>query len=175
MGGYAIAFGVATWLFAAPWLGYFASAAVFGAGVAGSTYLGDLAAGARSLAMASVGLILWAACRVLISLKVADAYRVPVVRSARAIAALALLFAAYAAWPWGGPSWTAASALWVLAVLYLLIGLEMPLPTVACAPSDQCKRPSLSLISIQLAAEYLGRPIDRVWLGTCAWGDRVGL
>ncbi|MEJ7638518.1 MAG: hypothetical protein WKF75_11230 [Singulisphaera sp.] len=65
MGGYTIAFGVATWLFATPALAYLACLAFAGAAVAGSTYLGDLALGARSLALATVGLVLWVACRVL--------------------------------------------------------------------------------------------------------------
>ena len=119
MGGYAIAFGVATWLFAAPWLGYFACAAVFAGRRRGLDVPGRPGRGGP---VAGDGLRSgWSSGRRAGSWDRAegpDAYRVPVVRSARAIAALALLFAAMRRWPWGGPSWTAASALWVLASLY---------------------------------------------------------
>src|SRR5262249_33884700 len=65
MGGYTVAYAVATWLFEAPPVAYLACAAFTGAAVAGSTFLGDLAAGARALALSTVGATLWMTCRLL--------------------------------------------------------------------------------------------------------------
>lgn len=104
MGGYAAGFVLATWIFANPALEYLACLALSGAAVAGTTYLGDLAAGARSLAMAGVGLVLWIAFRVLAAMKLPTAYHDPVVRSARAVAAVTLVLSAWAVGPWGQPS-----------------------------------------------------------------------
>ena len=66
-------------------------------------------------------------------LKVPSEYRDPVVLSARAAAAPALLLAAWAAWTWGHPSLTTIAALWILCGLYVLIGLEMPRASIAYA------------------------------------------
>ena len=65
MGGYAVGFMLATWIFANPALEYLACLALSGAALAASTFLGDMTLGARSLALAAVGLVLWAraACR----------------------------------------------------------------------------------------------------------------
>ena len=171
MGGYTIAFGVATWLFATPALAYLACLAFAGAAVAGSTYLGDLALGARSLALATVGLVLWMACRVLAIEKIPPAYRVPVVHSARAISALALLFAAWAALPGSPPTWSTAWALWALACLYVLIGLETPLVTVAYA-AVSCAAVA-AILTIRLATARFGLPIGPVWLA--AWSSGLSL
>ena len=157
LSGYTIAYAIATWLFEAPATVYLACAAFAGAAMAGSTFLGDLAVGARALALATVGSILWLACRVLVFERVPTIYRVPVIRSARTVAVVALAFAAWAAWPWMPPSWTGATALWVLAVLYALLGLEAPRETLAYA-AVTCGAVA-PLVTIRLASARLGWPI----------------
>ena len=171
MGGYTIAFGLATWLFARPALAYLASLSFAGAAVAGSTYLGDLALGARSLALATVGLVLWIACRVLAMERIPPAYRVPVVRSARAISAVALLFAAWAALPIYPPTWSTAWALWALTGLYVLIALEAPLFSVAYA-AVSCAAVA-SILTIRLVTSRFGWPIGPIWLA--AWSSGLSL
>ncbi len=157
MGGYAVAFGLGVWLFAAPSLGYLACVAFAGAAVAGSSYMGDLAAGGWSLALATVGMVLWVACRVVSIEKAPPAYRDPIVRSARVAAAVALIFAGWAAMDSEGSSWTASAALWVLAVLYVLIGLETPRETIAYAVGG-CVAVA-STITIRLASARFGGPV----------------
>ena len=171
MGGYAIGLAVATWVFANPALEYLACLALTGAAVAASTYLGDLAAGARSLAIAAVGLVLWVACRILAMLRVPPAYRDPIVHSARVVATLALLVVAWAAWPSGTPSWTTIAALWVLCGLYILIGRESPRTSLAYA-AVSCSAVA-AILTIQLVTARAGRPIDAVWLA--AWSAGVAL
>jgi tetratricopeptide (TPR) repeat protein len=166
MGGYTVAYPIGAWIFAAPALGYLACAAFSGAAVAASTTLGDLSAGAWALALATVGLVLCAAAQALAIERVPVAYRVPVVRSSRAIAAVALAVAAYAAWPWGPQSWTIPAAFWLLAVLYFLIGREAPLATVAYA-AVACGAVA-ALLTIQLAAARRGLTIRPEWLATSA-------
>ncbi len=169
MGAYTIAYGLATWLFAAPPLGYLACAAFAGSAIFGSRYWGDLAAGSRSLSLAAVGALLWLSSRILGMEKVPPSYRLPVVRSSRVITAAALVFASWAAW--ASPSWTAAIALWSLAGLYLLIALEDPHESIAYAVAG-CTALA-SVLTIQLACDRFGVPVSRV--GMASWLAGLGL
>ncbi len=154
MGGYTIAYAVATWLFASPPVAYLGCAAFAGAAIAASTFLGDLAVGAGALALASVGSALWLACRVLATEKIPLAYRVPVVRSARVVAVIALALAVWAVWPGNPPSWSAVTALWLLAGLYIALGLEAPRESIAYAAAA-CGA-AAPLLTIRLAAGRFG-------------------
>ena len=173
MGGYAVAYGVATWLFAAPWVAYLACAAFAGAAVAGTSYLGDLAAGARSLAPGGgrAGPLGGRAGALAIE-RVPPAYRVPVVRSARVRRGAGPGARGRAAWPSDPPTWTAAAAGWVLAVLYLLIGLETPLASGGACAAGACAAVA-ALLTIRAGVGPAGWPVDRAWLG--AWAAAVGL
>jgi tetratricopeptide (TPR) repeat protein len=166
MGGYAIGFGVATWVFATPSLEYLACLALGGAIVMASTYLGDAASGTRALAIAAVGAILWGIGRILISVKVAASFREPVLASARVASAVALAFAAWSAWPSGPILWMPVAALWVLAILYILIGYESPRLSLAYAVVS-CAAVA-AILSTRLVAERMGHPIDAVSLAI--WG-----
>ncbi len=171
MGGYAVAYGVATWLFAEPRVAYLACAAFAGASVAGVAHRGELSAGAWSLALAAVGLTLWATCRALAIGRVPPAYRAPVVGSTRMVAVVAMAIAAMAAWPSGPPSWTIASAGWTLAFLYLLIGLETPRRSVASAAGGGAA--VAGLLTVQLAGARAGWPVGGAGLG--AWAATVAI
>ena len=165
LGGYTIAYAVATWLFAVPWLAYLACACIHRlAAIAGASFLGDKDASAWALTLALVGAILWMACRVLAMEKVPAAYRVPVVRSARSVAVVALALAAWAALPWNPPSWTVVPALWVLAGLYILIGLESPRASIAYAVGACAAAGSLLTIRLASALPAPGWPIGPAWL-----------
>ena len=125
---------------------------------------------ARSLALATVGLVLWMACRVLAIEKIPPAYRVPVVHSARAISALALLFAAWAALP-GSPRRGRPPG---------RSGAGMPVCADrsgdAAGHRGLCRRPCAAvaaILTIRLATARFGLPIGPVWLA--AWSSGLSL
>src|SRR5260370_22451978 len=123
------------------------------------------------MALAWVGLALWSSWRLRAVERVPEAYRVPVVRSSRVLAVVALCFAIQAAWPSNPPSWTTAAAGWLLAILYVLIGMESPMVSVALAASA-CAAVA-SLLTFQMAFARLGWPDALAWLR--AWSATVGL
>jgi tetratricopeptide (TPR) repeat protein len=164
--GYAVLYAAAARLFAAPRVVYLACAAFAGASAEAATFLGDLTGGARAMALAAIALTFWAVARVLALRGVALDYRRPVIRSARAVSAVALVLAAYAALPPRPATWTAMSAFWILAALYVLIGLEAPRLTVAYA-ATACGAVAL-LLTTRVVTHRVGLPIGEAWFAAKA-------
>ena len=170
MGGYAAGFGVATWVYANPALEYLACLSLGGSLVMASTYLGDLASGARSLAIASIGLLLWGIGRVLSAARVPQAYRVPILLSARGAAAVGLVFAAWSAWAVGAALVDAdRRPVGRSAALYVLIGRETPGGASLAYAVASCAAVA-ALLSIRLTSERLGRPADALSVAIWAAG-----
>ena len=90
MGGYAVLYALGTWLFAQPALIYLACLAMAGAASFGTGLVGWATFEGRSLVASGLGLAFWA-IRALPALAAAgEAYRAPLLRSARVMAVVAM-------------------------------------------------------------------------------------
>ncbi len=125
---YAIAYLLAIWIFAVPWVTYLAASAFAGACYFGTTLVPGITLADQGLVAALLGLAFWAARVELRRRHLAPAYHVPWLHAGLALTGAAMLAANSHLVTVGVGSWTGAGAFAVIAVLAFLLNRERPRP-----------------------------------------------
>ena len=126
MGGYAALYAAGTRMFAEPRLIYLACAASAGAASFGASMTGGATLGLRSTIASVLGLAFWAIRATPALKRAGEAYRTPLIRSSRVMAALAMASASAASIQDGMIAPLATLAFLLTATLALLNGHESP-------------------------------------------------
>lgn len=126
LGGYALLYALASRAFAEPRLVYLACAAAAGASFFGASAAGRGTLEIRSLLASGLGLVFWAIRATPWLVRAGESYRVPLIRSARVMAGLAMAAATLGAIGAGWVAPTSAVAFLLVATLALLNGRESP-------------------------------------------------
>jgi tetratricopeptide (TPR) repeat protein len=126
LGGYTVLYGLGTWIYSEPRLIYLACAASAGSAYFGATLAGGATLGLRSMIASAIGLVFWAIRATPPLKRAGEAYRTPLIHSARVLAIFAMASATAASFQESMISPLATLAFALTAVLALLNGHESP-------------------------------------------------